>query len=149
MIRTMLISTVLVGIGGFGVWPSTAGISTPSEIEVCSGLIETESAKLRVELASEHSFHSHRYFVQRESSKPPGEGRSGRASSSPAGNIPESKRDSGRTLDPSERPSHQEIEGTSHQRPEESMVPPQKEGDPLEGGRKSQPATKRRGGVVK
>jgi hypothetical protein len=102
-----------------------------------------------LELATEPSFKSQRFVVQRESSKPPGESRSGRASSSAAGSIPESKRDSGRTLDPSERSSHHEMEGTSHQRPEESMVTPQKEGDPLEGGRKSQPATKRRGGVVK
>ena len=72
MIRTILISTVLVGIGGLGVWPSTAALSTPSETEAFTGLIETESAELRVELANEPSFNFHRFFVQRKSSKPPG-----------------------------------------------------------------------------
>jgi hypothetical protein len=149
MIRTILISTVLVGVGGLSVWPSIATVSTPSETEVYTRLIEVERAGLEIELANEPSFHSHRFIVQRKSSSPQGESHTGRASSSPAGKVPESGRDSGRKLDPTESLSPLENDRTSHQRPEESKVTPKREGDPLEGGKKSQPATKRRGGVVK
>jgi len=149
MRRTIMISTVLVGIGGITGWPSMATVSTPSETEVFTGSRETGNAALELELATEPSFKSHRFFVQRKSSRPPGESHSGRASSSQAGSVAESGRDSGRALDPSERPSHEDVGSTSHQRPEESVVNPKKGGDPLEGGRKSQPATKRRGGIVK
>ncbi len=149
MIKTVLTATAMMGIVFISVGPTLATLTTPSWIKQPLGTIEELSATLAIEQVGELSIYSHRYFVQRPSSKPPGESRSGRVSSSPAGNVPESKRDSGRTLDPTEDLSHPEIDSTSHQRPEESMVPPPKEGDPLEGGRKSQPATKRRGGVVK
>ena len=149
MIKIVMNATAMTGIVFFSVGPTMATVSTPSLIEQPAGSIEKLSATLAIEQVSKHSFQSHQYFVQRPSSKPPGESRSGRVSSNPAGNIPESKRDSGRTMDPTENLSHPEVDSTSHQRPEESMVTPQKEGDPLEGVRKSQPATKRRGGVVK
>jgi len=149
MARTIIIATLIVGIGGLGVGPSMAGFSAPSQIEQAFGSIETRNAALGLDLANEHSFGFHRFLVKRKSSKPPGESHSGRVSSSPSGSIPESKRDSGRALDPSERPSHHEIGSATQQRPEETMVTPKRGGDPLEGGRQSHPAGKKRGGVVK
>ena len=149
MIKIVMIATAMMGIVFFSVGPTMATLSIPSESEVCKGSIETGYGALEWELANQAVFKSQQFFVQRKSSKPPGESHSGRASSSKAGSVPESGRESGRTLDLSEHPSTLETESTSHQRHEESMVTPKKEGDPLEGGRKSQPATKRRGGIVK
>lgn len=150
MAKMIIISTTLIlGIGGFGVWPSIAGFFAPIQIEQAFDSRETRTAALGLDLANEHSFVFHRLFVQRKSSRPAGESHSGRPSSSQAGSVAESGRDSGRPLDPSERPSHHDIGSTSHQRPEESGVTPKRGGDPLEGRRQSQPATQRRGGIVK
>jgi hypothetical protein len=150
MAPTIIISTTLIlGIGGLGVWPSMAGFSAPSQIQQAFGSIETRNAVLGLDLANELNPGFYRFLVQRKSSRPPGESHSGRASTSPAGSVPESGRESGRSLDPSERPSHHEIGGAAQQKSEEVIVIPDRDGDPMAGGRKSHSATRRRGGVVK
>ena len=148
MLKTVMRVTGMVGIAAFSVCPSLAALSTDSWTHQPQRTIEKLYITPEIHPPNEHSYGSLQYFAQRESSTPPRESHSGRASSSPAGKIPESKRESGRTLDLSEHPSNLETESTSHQSPEESRVTPKKEGDPLEGERKSQPPFKRRGGVV-
>ena len=149
MIQIILLLVGLVGIGGPDSWASTTTGSTPRDIELTSGSIDSGNGAVGLSVTNPLYTDPPLIVAQRQSSRPPGESRSGRISSRPAGNLPESKRDSGRTIDPVESPTQLETESTSHQRPEESMATPKREGDPVEGGRKSQPATKRRGGVVK
>lgn len=144
-----MIATIMAGAGAFTVWPSMATVSTPSRITQPLGSIEKLKTKLEIDRANEPFLASPRFFVQRSSSNPPGESHTGRASSSPAGTVPESGRDSGRPLDPSEHLYQENIGSPSPYRHEEEIVTPKKSEDPVEGGRQSQPATKRRGGIVK
>lgn len=149
MLSNMMIVAIIVGTGALGVLPSKAGFFAPSLTEHSLESIEISMATRGIASADEHSLQFPRYLVRRKSSKPPSESHTSRASSSPAGEVAESGRDSGRPLDLSERPSYPGIDNPSHQGPEETMVTPQKSGDPFEGKRKSQPATRKRGGVVK
>ena len=149
MIKVVMMATVMAGIAASMVGPSLATVPTLPETDVFTAFRDTGNMARLCELANKSPIETHRLFVRRKSSSPPGESHSGRISSSPAGQAPESGRDSGRTLDPSERtPENEATESTSNQSPKESMVTPKKGGDPLEGGRKSQPPFKRRGGVV-
>ena len=148
MLKTVMIATGIVGVAAFSVWPSLATLSTHSWANPAE---ETRAMRVLVPgigQANDHTFDSHRYIVQRESSKPPGESRSGRASSRRAGTVPESKRESGIGLDPSQHPTHPEMKSNLPQKPDEPTMAPQKDGDSLEGERKSQTPFKRRGGVV-
>ena len=147
--RTIMILTVIAGMGGLGDWPSIEGIFVSSPIDQPLGALETGKTTREIELANDTVFEPTQLFVQRKSSQPPGESHTGRASSSPAGSVPGSNRDSGRPLDPSERPSHHEIGGVTQPRPEETGVTPQIGEAPLKGGGKSHPASKRRGRVGK
>lgn len=149
MMRWMIILPIIMVIGGFGVLPTNASFLTPPMIQRPLSSIDTPNATRGIVLADKDDLQSHRYLAQRKSSSPPGESHTGRASSSQPGGVTESGRDSGRPLDPSQLPSHHEVDSTSNERPKESVVTPQKRVDPLEGERKSQPATRKRGGVVR
>lgn len=149
MTRWMMILSMIMVIGGVGVLPSKASFSNPPLIKQPLASIDTPNARRGIVLADKDCVQSHQYLAQRKSSSPPGESPTGRTSSSPPSGVTESGRDSGRPLDPSQLPSHHEVDSTSHERPKESEVTPQKKVDPLEGERKSQPATRKRGGVVR
>ena len=144
----MMTAILMAGLAGFSVGPSIATETPLLETAVLPESGDTGKMVSLLELANHPSTDTHRLLVQRKSSRPPGESRSGRASSNPAGIVPESGRESGRNLDPSEPPSPHEYDNTSEQKPSEPTVTPQKDGDSLEGGRKSQTPFKRRGGVV-
>ena len=147
----IIITTIIMGIGGLGVWPSMGGVIPLSPKGVSFGLMGTQKPNWQIDQAGEPTYGFYRFFIQRKSSSPPGESTGGRASSNEPGRILGSSRSSSRSLDLTESKAHRETFGETQKAHRDLETDPHRSRDSLDriGGGQSPPASTRRGGVRK
>ena len=134
MIGAIIISTMMVGIGGIGIGQPTAGPSTCSQTGPPVGSGQTPNPAIRQDPWKPSTLKSFQYIVKRESSKPLSGSPTGRTGSGPTGSLTDSRRDSSRPLDVNEDRSKQNSVSETERGLGESDVAPKKSRDPTKGG---------------
>ena len=143
-----LIFIIAMGVEGFGVFPSLAAWALPPQPGPSFTEHTTPNFTRTQKAVNEHSWGFQPYVVRRESSGPPGESHSGRASSSPVGGISESSRKSSVPLDLGVDEVEKQIQGENAESHQEIGTTPKHRRDPSEGGGQSHPVIKKRRGVL-
>ena len=140
-----LIFIIAVGVQGFGAFPSiAAGAFHPQPLQSFTAPNRT----ICRETGENNPVEVRHYLVRRESSGPPGESHSGRASSSPISGINESSRKSSAPLDLGTDDGESQFQGENTETQKEIGTTPQHRRDPSEGGGQSHPVIKKRRGVL-
>ena len=144
----VLLYFIAMGVVGFGVFPSIAAWAlSPQPFQSITSQTTPNSSITRG-TGEETSLGLQPYVVRRESSGPPGESHSGRASSSPISGIAESSRQSSSPLDLSTDEIEKQIQGEKTESQKEFGTTPKQRRDPTEGGGQSHPVIKKRRGVL-
>ena len=139
---------IAIAVQGFGDFPAIAA-GAPPVPPLQSSLSATASKPtITGEIAKENTLGYRPYVVRRESSGPPGESHSGRASSSPIRGFHEPSRQSSQPLDLSAEDLEKQIQSENAEIEKEIGTTPTHRRDPSEGGGQSHPVIKKRRGVL-
>jgi hypothetical protein len=147
MIRVLITTAVMLGMGNLHIPTSLGGQVISSESDKYIDFIKTEYHPWEKDSPGVARLQFNLYFVQRESTKPPSGSHSGRASSSPAGSVPESKRDSGRHSDLAQGDSAGNLIKDALKATRQSQRTLKRKHDPTTGGGRSPAGFDRRGGA--
>ena len=143
-----LIFLIAMGVQGFGVFPFMAAWAFPLQPGPSFTAPTSLNATTTSETVNENSWGFQSYLVRRESSGPPSESHSGRASSHPVDGLSESSRMSSTPLDLGADEVEKQIEREIEESHKEIGTTPKHRRDPSEGGGQSHPVIKKRRGVL-
>lgn len=147
MLPLIILPMLMVAIGVPGASPSLAGLAAPHQFKHNTCSVWTRNGICQFDREGPPIFDSYRFLVQRESSRPPTESRTGRASGGPPSEITDMKRDSTQPSDILEDRSKQSIVNETEKGLPNSVLAPKKSHDPTEGGGETPSSFSRRGGV--
>ena len=146
MIRIMIISAMMCVFGPMSVTAFSGVQGIPPDFMNSRETMFPEALSSELGSVQEFPTQDFRFFAQRESSGPPGQSHSGRASGSPPGTRAGSSRDSSRPADLSEGESPRNAIDDAKNAARPSKGHTKKKHDPTKGGGRSLSGFDRRGG---